>query len=87
MAKSPEEVEKQLQNMISFIKAEALEKAKEITVRAEEEYAIEKTNIVQEEKKRINEDYEQRLKQVDVLKKMFVLFLIYFDFINNFFVF
>merc|ERR1712130_469566 len=65
MAKSGEEVERQLKNMISFILAEADEKAKEINVRAEEEFNIEKTSIVQEEKKRINEEYAQRMKLVE----------------------
>ena len=75
MAKSGDEVERQLKNMISFILAEADEKAKEINVRAEEEFNIEKTSIVQEEKKRINEEYAQRMKLVEVEKKMFVFLL------------
>merc|ERR1712137_993014 len=70
MAKSGDEVERQLKNMISFILAEADEKAKEINVRAEEEFNIEKTSIVQEEKKRINEEYAQRMKLVEVQKKI-----------------
>mmetsp|Transcript_8548 Transcript_8548/g.14379 ORF Transcript_8548/g.14379 Transcript_8548/m.14379 type:complete len:233 (+) Transcript_8548:42-740(+) len=70
MAKSAEEVEKQLKNMISFIIAEAEEKAKEINVRAEEEFNIEKTSIVQDEKKRINEEFAQRMKLVEVQKKI-----------------
>lgn len=70
MAKSGEEVERQLRNMISFIIAEAEEKAKEINVRAEEEFNIEKTSIVQEEKKRINDEFTQRMKLVEVQKKM-----------------
>jgi len=70
MAKSGDEVERQLKNMISFILAEADEKAKEINVRAEEEFNIEKTSIVQEEKKRINEEYAQRMKLVEVEKKI-----------------
>ena len=70
MAKTGDEVERQLKNMISFILAEAEEKAKEINFRAEEEFNIEKTRIVQEEKKRINEDFAQRMKSVEVQKKM-----------------
>merc|ERR1712062_464263 len=56
--------------MISFIIAEAEEKAKEINVRAEEEFNIEKTSIGQEEKKRINEEFAQRMKLVEVQKKI-----------------
>uniref|UniRef100_A0A7S4MM06 Vacuolar ATP synthase subunit E n=1 Tax=Vannella robusta TaxID=1487602 RepID=A0A7S4MM06_9EUKA len=70
MAKTGDEVERQLKNMISFILAEAEEKAKEINFRAEEEFNIEKTRIVQEEKKRINEDFAQRMKSVEVQKKI-----------------
>jgi len=70
MAKSPDEVEKQLSNMISFIHAEAKEKAKEINVRAEEEFNIEKTSLVQEGKKRVNEEFEQKFKQIDVQRKI-----------------
>lgn len=70
MPKSQDEVERQLANMISFILAEADEKAKEINVRADEEFNIERTRIVQEEKKRINEDFTQRMKLVEVQKKM-----------------
>merc|ERR1712137_483481 len=70
MAKTGDEVEKQLANMISFIRAEADEKAREINFRAEEEFNIEKARIVQEEKKRINEDYAQRMKLVEVQKKI-----------------
>eukprot|EP00339_Tiarina_fusa_P011233 CAMPEP_0117028468 /NCGR_PEP_ID=MMETSP0472-20121206/20695_1 /TAXON_ID=693140 ORGANISM="Tiarina fusus, Strain LIS" /NCGR_SAMPLE_ID=MMETSP0472 /ASSEMBLY_ACC=CAM_ASM_000603 /LENGTH=233 /DNA_ID=CAMNT_0004735961 /DNA_START=31 /DNA_END=732 /DNA_ORIENTATION=- len=70
MAKTGDEVERQLQNMINFISAEAEEKAKEINFRAEEEFNIEKTRIVQEEKKRIDEDYAQRMKLVEVQKKI-----------------
>lgn len=70
MPKSQDEVERQLANMISFILAEADEKAKEINVRADEEFNIERTRIVQEEKKRINEDFAQRTKLVEVQRKM-----------------
>merc|ERR1712137_51364 len=70
MSKSADEVEKQLNNMISFIHAEAREKVQEINVRAEEDFNIEKTSIIQEEKKRINEDFEQKCKQIDVQKKI-----------------
>merc|ERR1712193_250502 len=70
MPKSQDEVERQLANMISFILAEADEKAKEINVRADEEFNIERTRIVQEEKKRINEDFAQRMKLVEVQKKI-----------------
>ena len=86
MAKSAEEVEKQLKNMISFIIAEAEEKAKEINVRAEEEFNIEKTSIVQDEKKRINEEFAQRMKLVEVQKKMYE-FILSFSFLYLFYLF
>jgi len=64
------EVRKQLQQMINFIKQEAREKAEEIKVKAEEEFSIERANIVMEERKKINKDFERKLKQVEVRKKI-----------------
>jgi len=52
MAMSEDEVQQQLHNMVNFIHKEAQEKAQEIRIKAEEEYNIEKTNIVQEQKKK-----------------------------------
>jgi len=44
--------------------------AEEIKVKAEEEFSIERANIVMEERKKINKDFERKLKQVEVRKKI-----------------
>ena len=70
MAMSEEEVQAQLHNMVNFIHKEAQEKAQEIRIKAEEEYNIEKTNIVQEQKKKINSEFEEKMKKVEVSRKI-----------------
>jgi V-type H+-transporting ATPase subunit E len=64
------DVSKQVQQMVHFIKQEAEEKANEISVAAEEEFNIEKLQLVEAEKKKIKQEYERKEKQVDVRKKM-----------------
>ncbi|KAH9566828.1 hypothetical protein CY35_04G149600 [Sphagnum magellanicum] len=64
------EVSKQVQQMVHFIKQEAEEKANEISVAAEEEFNIEKLQLVEAEKKKIKQEYERKEKQVDVRKKI-----------------
>ncbi|KAL0285985.1 UNVERIFIED_CONTAM: V-type proton ATPase subunit E2 [Sesamum angustifolium] len=49
---------------------EAQEKANEISLSAEEEFNIEKLQIVEAEKKKIRQDYERKTKQVEVRKKI-----------------
>jgi len=64
------DVSKQIQQMVRFIRQEAEEKANEISVSAEEEFNIEKLQIVEAEKKKIRQEYERKTKQVDVRKKI-----------------
>ncbi|KAL5727204.1 hypothetical protein ACHQM5_000424 [Ranunculus cassubicifolius] len=64
------DVSKQIQQMVRFIRQEAEEKANEITVSAEEEFNIEKLQLVEAEKKKIRQEYERKEKQVDVRKKI-----------------
>jgi len=64
------EVSKQVQQMVHFIRQEAEEKANEISVSAEEEFNIEKLQLVEAEKKKIRQEYERKEKQVDVRKKI-----------------
>lgn len=59
-----------IKQMINFIESEAQEKANEIKVQANEEFAIEKQNLVEAAKKKIREEYEKKEKQVEVEKKM-----------------
>ncbi|KAL1543640.1 V-type proton ATPase subunit E2 [Salvia divinorum] len=65
-----QQVSKQIQQMVQFIRQEAQEKANEITLSAEEECNIEKLQIVEAEKKKIRQEYERKSKQVDVRKKI-----------------
>ncbi|CAH1446079.1 unnamed protein product [Lactuca virosa] len=64
------DVSKQIQQMVAFIRQEAEEKANEISVSSEEEFNIEKMQIVDTEKKKIRQDYERKTKQVEVKKKI-----------------
>ncbi|GKV40100.1 hypothetical protein SLEP1_g47771 [Rubroshorea leprosula] len=64
------DVSKQIQQMVRFIRQEAEEKANEISVSAEEEFNIEKLQLVEVEKKKIRQEYEKKEKQVEVRKKI-----------------
>ncbi|GAB4833113.1 V-type proton ATPase subunit E2 [Ancistrocladus abbreviatus] len=64
------DVSKQIQQMVRFIRQEAEEKANEISVSAEEEFNIEKLQLVEAEKRKIRQEYERKAKQVDVRKKI-----------------
>ncbi|CAH2071102.1 unnamed protein product [Thlaspi arvense] len=70
------DVSRQIQQMVRFIRQEAEEKANEISVSAEEEFNIEKLQLVEAEKKKIRQDYEKKEKQADVRKKIFNLELL-----------
>ncbi|KAK9845474.1 hypothetical protein WJX81_007411 [Elliptochloris bilobata] len=64
------EVERQIDQMVRFIKQEAEEKANEIAVSAEEEFNIEKLQLLESEKTKIRKEYERREAQVEVKKKI-----------------
>ncbi|KAJ0482705.1 putative V-type ATPase subunit E [Helianthus annuus] len=64
------DVSKQIHQMVQFIRQEADEKANEISVSAEEEFNIEKLQLVEAEKKKIRQEYERKQKQVEVRKKI-----------------
>ncbi|KAJ9549686.1 hypothetical protein OSB04_022229 [Centaurea solstitialis] len=64
------DVSKQIEQMVRFIHQEAEEKANEISVSAEEEFNIEKLQLVEAEKKKIRQEYERKQKQVEVRKKI-----------------
>lgn len=49
--------------MTAFIKQEALEKAREIRLKADEEFAIEKSKLVRSETDSIDKSYEKKFKQ------------------------
>lgn len=49
--------------MTAFIRQEALEKAREIEIKADEEFAIEKSKLVRQETAAIDSSYEKKFKQ------------------------
>jgi V-type H+-transporting ATPase subunit E len=64
------EVQRQIDQMVKFIKQEAEEKAKEIQVSSDEEFNREKLQLLEKEKGKIRKDYERREAQVEVKKKI-----------------
>lgn len=57
---------------MAFIRQEAQEKAREIRVKAEEEFAIEKAKLVKHEQQTIDAQYEKKRKGAEVAQKMSV---------------
>ncbi|KAJ3387406.1 V-ATPase V1 sector subunit E [Entophlyctis sp. JEL0112] len=64
------EVAAEMNKMVSFIKQEALEKAREIKVKADEEFNIEKAKLVRQETIAIEAFYQKKTKQADVARKI-----------------
>ncbi|KAG6640351.1 V-type proton ATPase subunit E2 [Carya illinoinensis] len=64
------DVSRQIQQMVRFIRQEAEEKANEISLSAEEEFNIEKLQLLEAEKKKIRQEYERKSKQVEIRKKI-----------------
>ena len=57
--------------MVAFIDQEANEKAAEIDAKAQEEFAIEKDNLVNQQKLKIQQFYQKKEKQVELQRKMY----------------
>ena len=68
MTLTDDEVQRQIQIMVSFIDQEAKEKAEEIEAKAEEEFQIEKGRIVQQQRSKIQDHYEKKEKQLQQQK-------------------
>lgn len=66
------EVANEMNKMVSFIKQEALEKAREIKIKADEEFNIEKAKLVRQETVSIEAFYQKKMKQAEIQKKMWV---------------
>lgn len=64
------DVSRQIQQLVRFIRQEAEEKANEISASAEEEFNIEKLQLVEAEKRKIRQEYEKKEKQVEIRKKI-----------------
>jgi len=56
--------------MTAFIRQEALEKAKEIQIKADEEFAIEKSKLVRQETAAIDTTYEKKFKQASMSQQI-----------------
>ncbi|KAI9101204.1 ATPase, V1/A1 complex, subunit E [Phlyctochytrium arcticum] len=64
------EVAAEMNKMVSFIKQEALEKAREVKVKADEEFNIEKAKIVRQETIAIEAFYQKKMKQAEIQRKI-----------------
>jgi V-type H+-transporting ATPase subunit E len=60
----------ELKKMVAFIKQEAQEKAREIQIKADEEFAIEKSKLVREGTRTIDEQYERKFKQAELSQQI-----------------
>ncbi|KAJ3510455.1 hypothetical protein NLJ89_g4664 [Agrocybe chaxingu] len=69
-AMNDDEVLSEMNKMVAFIKQEALEKAREIKVKADEEFAIEKAKLVKQEQQAIDSQYEKKRKGAEVAQKI-----------------
>ena len=56
--------------MTMFIRQEALEKSKEIKIKADEEFAIEKSKLVRQETSSIDSQYEKKFKQASMSQQI-----------------
>jgi len=65
-----EQVQNQLNNMVSFILQEAKEKAEEITLRTEEECEGEKSRLIEQQRSKIKKEFERKEKQVLIAQKI-----------------
>lgn len=70
MPLNDDEVQQEMKKMVSFIKQEAIEKARELQVKADEEFNIEKAKIVRQETLAIESNYGRKLKQAEISRKM-----------------
>jgi len=70
MALNDQAVQKQIEQMISFIDQEADEKVDEINAKADEEFEIEKGRLVQQQRKKIISFYERKAKQLEQQKRV-----------------
>ncbi|KAI4151323.1 MAG: hypothetical protein LQ341_000922 [Variospora aurantia] len=69
-AMSDDQVAGELKKMTAFIRQEALEKAREIQIKADEEFAIEKSKLVRQETSSIDSQYEKKFKQAGMSQQI-----------------
>lgn len=64
------QVASELKKMTAFIRQEALEKAREIQIKADEEFAIEKSKLVRQETSSIDSTYAKKHKQASMSQQI-----------------
>lgn len=64
------QVDNELRKMTAFIKQEAMEKAREIEIKANEEFEIEKSKLVRQETDSIDATYEKKFKQATMSQQI-----------------
>ncbi|RKF72933.1 V-type proton ATPase subunit E [Golovinomyces cichoracearum] len=69
-AMSDDQVGQELRKMTAFIKQEALEKSREIEIKADEEFAIEKSKLVRQETHAIDSAYEKKFKAAEMSQQI-----------------
>ncbi|QYS95609.1 hypothetical protein H0G86_002890 [Trichoderma simmonsii] len=69
-ALSDAQVDNELRKMTAFIKQEAMEKAREIEIKANEEFEIEKSKLVRQETDSIDTQYEKKFKQATMSQQI-----------------
>ena len=69
-AMSDDQVATELRKMTAFIRQEALEKAREIHLKADEEFSIEKSKLVRSETQRIDTEYEKKFTQAGMAQQI-----------------
>ncbi|KAJ1997097.1 V-ATPase V1 sector subunit E [Coemansia thaxteri] len=71
-----EEVFSEMNKMVAFIRQESLEKAREIKVKADEEFNIEKAKLVRQESINVEEQFRRKVKQAEVKQRILTSTLI-----------
>lgn len=56
--------------MVAFIKQEAIEKSREVEIKADEEFAIEKSKLVRQETAAIDALFERKFKQAELSQQI-----------------
>jgi len=69
-ALSDDQVTTELRKMTAFIRQEALEKAREIHLKADEEFSIEKAKLVRQETSRIDTEYAKKTKSAGMSQQI-----------------
>merc|ERR1719450_1140218 len=59
------EAQKQIEQMTNFIISEATDKAEDIKKKGEEEFSIEVHRLITEQKEKVRQTYERKVKQIE----------------------